>query len=177
MSLSLSLSLSPHPQACSAGHLPAPSHSATPPPPPSPVRLCSRRGCTSPVHPLCSTGYCDSHCHSHRCPQHRPSVPQPIPPVGSSRPARPPLTCRASGCSSPPHTNCSVGFCSTHCTSRRCQRRSHPLAQPRCRRPGCLEPARPDCPVGFCKLHCTSPRCLVHDPLSLSGNGQGAARR
>ena len=67
-----------HPQSCSAGHLPAPSHSATTPPPPSPIRLCSRRGCTSPVHPLCSTGYCDSHCQSHRCPQHRPSVPQPL---------------------------------------------------------------------------------------------------
>ena len=66
-------------------------------------------------------------------PQHRPSVPQP--PVGSSRPARPPRTCRASGCSSPPHSTCSVGFCSTHCTSRRCQRRSPPPVQPRCRRP------------------------------------------
>ena len=48
---------------------------------------------------------------------------------------------------------------------------------PRCRRPDCLEPAPPDCPVGFCNLHCTSSRCLVHDPLSLSGNGQGAACR
>ena len=43
--------------------------------------------------PFCSTGLCDSHCHSHRCPQHRPSVLQPI---GSSRRARPSLTCRAS---------------------------------------------------------------------------------
>ena len=49
--------------------------------------------------------------------------------------------------------------------------------QPRCRRPDCLEPAPPDCPVRFCNLHCTSPRCVVHDPLSLSGDGQGAARR
>ena len=36
---------------------------------------------------------------------------------------------------SPPHANCSVGFCSTHCTSRRCQRRFSPSVQPRCRRP------------------------------------------
>ena len=57
------------------------------------------------------------------------------------------------------------------------QRRSHPPVQPRCRRPGCLEPAPPDCPVRFCSLHCTGPRCVVHDPLSLSRNGQGAARR
>ena len=59
------------------------------------------------------------------------------------------------------------------CTSRRCQRRSRPPVQPRCRCPDCLEPAPPDCPVDFCNLHCTSPRCLVHDPHSLSGNGQG----
>ena len=87
--------LGPTPSRCNAGHLPAP---------PSPIRFFSRRGCTSPVPSLCSTVCCDSHCHSHRCPQHRPSVPQP--PVGSSRPARPPRTCRASGCSS----TCSVGF-------------------------------------------------------------------
>ena len=48
-----------------------------------------------------------------------------------------PRMCRASGCSSPPNANCSVGFCSTHCTSRRCQRRSPSPVQPRCRRPDC----------------------------------------
>ena len=127
--------------------------------------------------PLCSTGYCDSHCHSPRCPQHRPSVLQPIPLVGSSRPARPPRTCRVSGCSSPPHTNCSVGFCSTHCTSRGVSDALLLLYSPHCRRPGCLDLAPPDCPVGFCNLHCTNSRCLVHDPLSLSGNGRGAVRR
>ena len=68
-----------------------------------------------------------------------------------------------------------VCFCSTHCTRRKCHRRSPPPVQPRCRRPDCLEPAPPDCPVRFCNLHCTSPRCVVHDPLSR--NGQGAARR
>ena len=93
------------PQA-SAGHLPSPSHPVVPHPPPSPDRLCSRRGCTSPVPPLCSTGFRDSHCHSRRCSHHRLSVPQPIPPVTPSRPACPPHTRRASGCSSPPHDNC-----------------------------------------------------------------------
>ena len=47
----------------------------------------------SPVPPLCSTGYCDSHCHSRRCSHHH-SAPQPTLPVGSSRPLRPPHTCR-----------------------------------------------------------------------------------
>ena len=87
-------------------------------------------------------------------------------------------TCRASGCTSLPHTSCFVGFCSTHCTSRRCQlTRSPPPVQLRCRRPDCLEPSPPDCPVRFCNMHCTSPRCEVHNPLSLSGNCQGATRR
>ena len=101
-----SLLIGAHPQASSAGHLPSPSHPAAPPPPPSPARLCFRRGCTSPVPPLCSTSYCDSHCHSRRCSHHRLSVPQPIPPVIPSRPACPPRTCCSSGCS--------VGLCSTH---------------------------------------------------------------
>ena len=144
-------------QANRAGHLSSPSHSGAPP--------------FAPVVAHVS----HAPCHSRRCP-HRLSVPQPIPPVAASRPARPRRTCRASGCSSPHHANCSVGFCSTHCTTQRCQRRSPPPMQSRCRR-DCLEPAPPDCPVGFCNLHCTSPRCVVRDPLFLSGSGQGAARR
>ena len=42
--------------------------------------------------------------------------------------------------------------------------------QPTCRRPHCSELVQPGCPVGYCIL---SPRCPLHDPLSLSGNGQG----
>ena len=77
------------PPNCNAGHLPSPSHSAAPPPPPSPNQLHSRRGCTSPVPPLCSTGHCDSHSHSRRCPHHRLSVPQPVPPAPLALLARP----------------------------------------------------------------------------------------
>ena len=112
--------------------------------------------------------------HSRRCSHHRLSVPQPIPPVAPSRLARPPRTCRASGSSLRLMTTVWVGFCSTRCTFRRCHvRRSPPPVQPHCRCPDYLGPAPPDCPVRFCNLHCTSPRCVVHDPLSLSGNGQG----
>ena len=35
---------------------------------------------------------------------------------------------------------------------------------------------QPGCPVGQSNLLCTSPRCPLQDPLSLWGNGQGAAR-
>ena len=160
----------------------APS-SFPPPPPPLPVRSCSRRGCTSLVLPLCTTGYCDIHCHSHRCHFHHPSSPAPHPPTTLSArsgnpPRRPLQVCRAVGCPSPPHNRCTVGYCSVHCTSRRCRRRTPPPPlQPQCRHSGCTEPAPPGCPVRFRNLHCTSPRCTVHDPLSLSGNGQGAACR
>ena len=71
-----------------------------------------------------------------------------------------------------PHNSCSVGFCCANCTSRTCRRRTLPsTTQPHFRHSNCLEPAPPGCPVGFCNLHCTS------DPLSQSGNGQGAVRR
>ena len=85
--------------------------------------------------------------------------------------------CRAVGCHSSTHSRCRVGSCSKHCRSSRCRATRQPAsAQPTCRRPHCSELVQPSCPVGYCNLHCTSPRCPLHDPLSLSGNGQGAAR-
>ena len=56
--------------------------------------------------PLCTTGYCDIHCHSHRCHFHHPSSPAPHPPTTpsarSGNPPRHPLqVCRAVGCPSP----------------------------------------------------------------------------
>ena len=85
--------------------------------------------------------------------------------------------CRAVGCHSSTHSRCRVGFCSNHCRSSRCRASRQPSpTQPTCRRPHCSELVQPGCPVGYCNLHCTSPRCPLHDPLSLSENGQGAAR-
>ena len=108
-----------------------------------PFRSCSRRGCTSPV---------------------RLSVPLVIvtltvtvavvttPPVQLSPPGPPSQRLWAfrqpsppsssdflHGCSSLPHHHCLVGYCSAHCTHRRC-RRSPPLhpVQHRCRHSGCL---------------------------------------
>ena len=129
-----------HPQSCSAGHLPAPSHPAIPPPPPFPDRLCSRRGCTSPVPPLCSTGYCD--CHSHRCPHHRPSVPHPLlllPFVLLAHPARVLQVALL-------FLNPTVLWASAPLTAAML---SSSCAVPLPRRPDCLEPAPPDCPVRF----------------------------
>ena len=91
---------------------------------PSPIRLCSRRGCTSPAPPLCSTGHCVQ--------------------LSQSQVSVAPPFCSPASCSlvllaslaqvvllvalllfipsvlwaSPP----------THCTSRRCQRRSRPTS-------------------------------------------------
>ena len=134
-----------HPQASSAGHLPSPSH------PVAPLHL------TSPVPPLCSTGNCDSHCPS--------LLPLPLALLAHR-------TCRASGCSSPPHDNCLVGFCSTHCTSRRCQlRRSLPPVQRRCRRPDCLELET----VHWGSATCTALALVVW--CQILCHGQEAARR
>ena len=127
--------------------------------------------------PLCTTGYCDIHCHSHRCHFHHPS--------SSAHPTHPPYTPSVRSGNPPrrflavqlvallPHTTAAQWAFALPTTSRRCHRRTPPSPmQPHCRS-GCVEPAPPGCPVGFCNLHCTSPRCVVHDPLSQSGNGQG----
>ena len=80
-----------HPQASSAGHLPSPllSSFSSLPPPCSSARCCSLRGCASPVHSLCSAGYCGSHCDSRRCSHHRPSV-RPATPSQRLQPLCPP---------------------------------------------------------------------------------------
>ena len=94
-----------------------------------------------------------------------------------------PAETRTSSSWLPPNTTarrlrrCRVGFFSNHCRSSRCRATRQPAStQLTCRRPHCSEFVQPGCPVGCCNLHCTSPRCPLHDPLSLSGNGMGAAR-
>ena len=61
--------------------------------------------CRAPLPPLCTTGYCDIHCHSHRCHFHHPSSPAHSPSHHSfctvrNPPRRPLQVCRAVGCPS-----------------------------------------------------------------------------
>ena len=177
------------PPTNSSGRLPT-ATAPTPPSHSSPATFldgltCLRRGCTSQVPQFCSTGYCDTHCRSRRCLHHCSDrrFAQPVETRTSSSQLPPSTTpprlrvCRAVGCHSSTHSRCRVGFCSNHCRSSRCRATRQPAStQPTCRRPHCSELVQPGCPVGYCNLHCTSPRCPLHDPLSLSGNGQGAAR-
>ena len=74
--------------------------------------------------------------------------------LSNNRPRRSFQVCRAVSCPSPPHNRCTVGFCSVHCTSRKCRRCTlHPGLQPKCRHSGCTKPDPPGCPVRFCNLH------------------------
>ena len=89
------------------------------------------------------------------------------------------------GCTSFAPTNCVVGYCAAHCTSRRCTTHSRdvPAASPevgdtprqdsqvgsnafasgaQCRRSGCTNAVPPNCAVGYCREHCSSARCAAH---------------
>ena len=172
------------PPANSSSRLPT---GTTPTPPLAPATFldgltCLRRGCTSQVPQFCSTGCCDTHCRSRRCPtaltaaSHNPWRHARLVPVALQHHSTPPSCLPRIGCHSSTHSRCRVGFCSNHCRSSRCRATwQPPSTQPHVSAPTLQRTRATRLPCWLLQSP-LQPAHVVHTSRSLSGNGQGAAR-